>query len=66
MGSLGEFMEDQSIRNIPVFLAQEIPEPQISRSWEDEAGKALAYASHFLSSSAKHLHRCVSTNRNLG
>lgn len=46
MGSLGEFMEDQSIRNIPVFLAQEIPEPQISRSWEDETGKALAYSSH--------------------
>lgn len=66
MGSLGKFMEDQSTRNIPVFLAQEIPEPQISRSWEDEAGKTLAYASHFLSSPAKHVHRCVSTNRNLG
>lgn len=47
MGSLDEFMEDKSIRNTPVFLAQEIPEPQISRSWEDEAGKAVAYACHY-------------------
>jgi len=48
MGSLDEFMEDQSIRNFPVFPAQEIPESQITRSWEDGAGKALVSMSHFL------------------
>lgn len=50
MGSLHEVMEliGKAMRNFPVFAAQEIPEPQINRSWEDGAGKAVMYASHFL------------------